>query len=111
MKKIITICLILMFTMLFPINANASTLNLVEGEQALRVEQLPYYKKSPTSLVEITNLRKVIKKDNYVPVVFLNDISTKNINIDENIQFILPAGLSTVEGTMLLPQNNEKLCP
>ena len=105
MKKIITLLLLLIFTGLFPLSVNATTLTLVDGEEALRTEQLPYYKKSPTSLVEITNLRKVIKKDNYIPIVFLNDVSTKKINTDESIQFSLPSGLSTVEGTMLLPPN------
>ena len=105
MKKIITICLILLLTIFYPASTLATTLTLLDGEEALRTEQLPYYKKSPTSLVEITNLRKVIKKDNYIPVVYMNDISTKKLNCEENIQFVLPAGITTVEGTMLLPPN------
>ena len=90
---------------MLPLSAGATTLTLANGEQALRTEQLPYYKKSPTSLVEITNFRSVIKHGNYIPVVFLNDVNTKNINCDEKIQFALPCGLTTVEGTQLLPAN------
>ena len=33
------------------------------------------------------------------------DISTKKLDCNESIQFTLPAGLTTVEGTMLLPPN------
>lgn len=105
MKKIISTFLVLIIASAFPLCAKASTLEMYQGEAPVRVEQLPYYKKAPTSLVEITNYRAVVKKSNYMPIVFLNDVNTKTLNCDEKLQFVLPNGLKTVEGTMLLPCN------
>ncbi|MBO5947832.1 hypothetical protein J6Q66_03245 [bacterium] len=105
MKKFISALLVCFIMSAFPLCAKASTLEMCQGECPARVEQLPYYKKAPTSLVEITNYRAVVKKSNYLPVVFLNDVSTKTLNCNEKLQFVLPNGLKTVEGTMLLPCN------
>lgn len=105
MKKCVSALLALLFVSVFPLCAGASTLDMYRGEEPTRVEQLPYYKKSPTSLVEITNYRAVVKKSNYLPIVFLNDVSTKSLKCDDKLQFALPNGLKTVEGTLLLPCN------
>jgi hypothetical protein len=105
MKKLVSLLLVSVIMLIFPLCAGASTLDMCQGECPKRVEQLPYYKKAPTSLVEITNYRAVVKKSNYLPIVFLNDVNTKTLNCDEKLQFVLPNGLKTVEGTMLLPCN------
>ena len=67
-------------------------------EQSKKVE-----KKSPTSLVTYTSGQAVIREYNVIEVTFGEDFSTKTAKVGDKIGFLLNDGLTTLEGTTVLP--------
>ncbi len=75
--------------------------------QSYNIEHLPNYKKTNTSTVKITNGNAVILPNNVIQISFNSYFHSKYAKEGDIIDFSLPNGLSTVEGTCLLPCNTK----
>ena len=99
-KKILSVLLCLSVT----------SFNLVfaAGTQAgYRIEHLPDYKKANTSVVNISEKQAAIMPGNVLKVEFASYFNSKNAKEGDFIDFVLPEGLHTNEGTMILPTNTK----
>jgi len=78
-----------------------------EKENVLGTEHLSVVPEAPNNKITITNLRKVIQKDNVIIVAFDEKFYSKKHKAGEVINFVLPEALYTDEGTMLLPNGTK----
>ena len=74
-----------------------------EVEKIIGIEHLSVVPEAPNNKVTITNLRKVIQKDNVIIVAFDEKFFSKKHKAGETVNFVLPEALYTDEGTQLLP--------
>lgn len=100
MKKFIAGFLALSISLL---NAATPMALASENENIIRVEHLNTVKDAPNNKVEITNLRKIVKKGNVFIVAFDQKFWSKCQNAGDVVNFVLPEALYTEEGTLLLP--------
>ncbi len=99
-KKILSVLLCLSVT----------SFNLVfaAGTQTgYRIEHLPDYKKANTSVVNISENQASIMPGNVLKVEFASHFNSKNAKEGDFIDFALPDGLHTNEGTLILPPNTK----
>ena len=78
-----------------------------EAETVLGVEHLNLVKDAPNDKVKITNLRKVIEKNNVFIVAFDEKFFSKCHQAGDIVNFVLPEALYTDEGTQLLPNGTK----
>lgn len=74
-----------------------------EVETVLGTEHLSIVPTAPNNKVQITNLRKVIQKNNVFIVAFNEKFYSKCRRAGDIVNFVLPEALYTDEGTQLLP--------
>ena len=73
------------------------------GEKVLCQEHLEIHKKAPCNNVTITNMRKIICKDNVLAVTFDCKFYSKCARAGNVVNFTIPQALYTKEGTAILP--------
>ena len=78
-----------------------------ETETVLGTEHLSIVKEAPNNQVKITNLRKVIQKNNVFVVAFDQKFWSKCQKAGDVVNFVLPEALYTDEGTLLLPNGTK----
>lgn len=78
-----------------------------EVETVLGIEHLSVVQDAPNNKVKITNLRKVVMKDNVIVVAFDEKFFSKCHKAGEIVNFVLPEALYTDEGTQLLPNGTK----
>lgn len=93
------------FLLIFFINVNFSYAQ--ENYEPYRLEHLPQYKKTNVTTVKITANKAVILANNAIEITFNSYFNSKNAKKGDMIDFSLPNGLSTIEGTCLLPSNTK----
>lgn len=76
---------------------------VIPSEKMLSVEHLNLVRRTPCSKIQITNWRKIILEGNVVPVKYESKFASKTASEGDKVNFVLPQGLYTDEGTMLLP--------
>lgn len=76
---------------------------IVPSEKMLSVEHLNLVKRTPCTKIQITNLRKIILDGNVIPVKYESSFASKTASEGDEVNFVLPEGLYTDEGTILLP--------
>lgn len=72
-------------------------------EKVICKECLKMSDKAPSKSVTITNYRKIICKDNVLAVAFECKFFSKCAKCGDIVKFVLPQGVYTEEGTMILP--------
>lgn len=72
-----------------------------------KVEHLPTYKGSSVNMVKLTNNSATIVANNVLKIVFTGNFSSKTICENDKVSFMLPCGLTTVEGRNLLPAGTQ----
>ena len=78
-----------------------------EVETTLGTEHLSIVPDAPNNTVKITNLRKIVQKDNVIIVAFDEKFFSKKHKAGETVNFVLPEALYTDEGTLLLPNGTK----
>ncbi len=78
-----------------------------EVETVKCIEHLSVVPTAPNNQVKITNLRKVVMKDNVIVVAFDEKFFSKKHKAGETVNFVLPEALYTDEGTLLLPNGTK----
>ncbi len=88
-------------------------LNLVKSqykntvtERVLGNEHLNVTDKAPCNAVTVTNLRKIILKDNVLRIAFDEKYWSKKSHAGDIVQFIFKDGVYTEEGTLVIPQGS-----
>lgn len=74
-----------------------------EEETVLGTEHLSVVENAPNNKVTITNLKKIIQKDNVIVVAFDEKFWSKKHKAGETVNFVVPEALYTDEGTLLFP--------
>ena len=96
-----------------PVFASQSDTNIVEvnnssePERLLKMENLPKIKNVSSNTVSVTNYRVIVPRGDVFKVAFAQDFTTKNLKVGDKVEFILPNGLYTQEGRMLLPSGTQ----
>ena len=88
---------IMLFFLMFNFQSAFANQNLY------RLEHLPQYKKTNTTIVKITADKVIIPANNAIEITFNSYFNSKQAQQGDIIDFSLPNGLSTMEGTCLLP--------
>ncbi len=77
-------------------------------EAIVAVEHLPKVNRKVTNdIVNITNQRNIITKDNVLVVAFDEKFKQKLHQSGDAVYFVTPENISTVEGTLLIPANSK----
>lgn len=77
-------------------------------EAIVAVEHLPKVSKKVTNdIVNITNRQNIITKDNVLLVSFDEKFKQKVSQAGEEVVFVAPENICTVEGTLLIPANSK----
>ena len=76
---------------------------VIPSEKMLSVEHLNLIRRTPCSKIQITNWRKIILEGNVIPVKYESKFASKTTSEGDKVNFVLPEGLYTTEGTQLLP--------
>lgn len=77
-------------------------------EAIVAVEHLPKVnRKVSNDVVNITNQRNIITKDNVLVVAFDEKFKQKLHQSGDAVYFVTPENISTVEGTLLIPANSK----
>ena len=92
------ILIVLLF--LFFVNVNYTQ---AKEYEPYKIEHLPQYKKTNITTVKITTDNAVILPNNAIKITFNSNFNSKFAKEGDFIDFSLQDGLSTVEGTCLLP--------
>ena len=90
--------------------ANSNTVdvkNTSEPERLVKMENLPKVKNVSSNLVSVTNYRVIVPRGDVFKVAFAQDFTTKNLKVGDKVEFVLPNGLYTQEGRMLLPSGTQ----
>ena len=86
-------------------------LNLVKpqyknnAEKVLRIEHLDVSKDAPTNEVTVTNLRRIIMKDNVLRIAYDQKYWSKKSHAGDIVNFVFKDGVYTTEGTMVIPKD------
>lgn len=75
-------------------------------EKTLAIEHLDINKKAPCHSVKITNKRNLILSGNVLEVAFSDKFRSELADAGQDVKFINPQDISTVEGTLLIPANS-----
>ncbi|MCQ2790233.1 MAG: hypothetical protein MJ229_07660 [bacterium] len=102
MKKGISLFLAMMFLSFNACYAVADSSQMEHLQQPEKVT-----KKSPTTLVKNDKVLKTVLEYNIIQVTFAEDFTSKNAKVGDEINFLLDEGLTTNEGTKLLPQGTK----
>lgn len=104
MKKFIALMLCTLFTCMSipfqPVLAGLQAEN-TKIEHLLLPEKLA--KKAPTDIVNVSDSKIQLLKYNTIQLAFAQNFNSKEASVGDEIEFILPEGLSTKEGTQILP--------
>ncbi len=68
-------------------------------------EHLDVSKKAPCNEVQVTNLRKIIMKDNVLRIAFDQKYWSKKSHVGDCVNFVFKEGVYTTEGTLVIPAN------
>lgn len=98
MKKKILIIILLLICFL-----NTQIIYAQDVQEPFKLEHLPQNKKTNTTTVKITADKAIILANNVIQITFNSYFNSKNAKEGDVIDFSLPNGLATVEGTCLLP--------
>ena len=72
-------------------------------ETISNVEHLDVSKKAPNNEVKVTNLRKIIMKDNVLRISFDQKYWSKKSHVGDCVNFVFKEGVYTTEGTLVIP--------
>lgn len=72
-------------------------------ETTKTTEHLDVSKKAPCNEVQITNLRKIIMKDNVLRISFDQKYWSKKSHVGDCVNFVFKDGVYTTEGTLVIP--------
>lgn len=75
-------------------------------EKVLGVEHLNVTDKAPCNAVTITNLRRIILKDNVLKIAFDQKYWSKKSNAGDIVNFVFKDGVYTEEGTLVIPKDS-----
>lgn len=108
MKKVITLLLCgLMMNLFVPFNIVQAS----ENCDCVSVEHLKLpkklAKKTPTNIVNSTATEADITAYNTIQVAFAQNFNSKYAKVGDELVFVLPETLSTVEGTQILPASTK----
>lgn len=110
MKKIIATFLLSTFAFM-GINTAAFAYEQGANAKQVRTEHLmvpkKVKKKSPTDVVVSTNVLTSVIEYNVIEVTFAENFSTKDYKVGDEVGFLLNNGLTTNEGTEILPQGSQ----
>ena len=76
------------------------------NEKVLGTEHLNVTDKAPCNAVTVTNLRKIILKDNVLRIAFDEKYWSKKSQAGDIVQFVFKEGVYTEEGTLVIPQGS-----
>ncbi len=80
--------------------------NPTPKEKLLRTEHLNYTGKAPCSTVKITNLRRIILKNNVLQISFDEVYWSKKSHVGDIVKFVFQDGVYTEESTLVIPQGS-----
>lgn len=99
MKRSLSIFLTMIFLSFNTSCAIAETSQMEHLQQPEKVS-----KKAPTTLVKKDKVLKTVLEYNIIQVTFAQDFTSKDAKVGDEINFLLNEGLTTNEGTKLLPE-------
>lgn len=76
------------------------------AEKIKGVEHLNVSDKAPCHNVTVTNLRKIVAKDNVLRISYDQKYWSKKSHAGDLVKFVFKDGVYTEEGTLLIPQNS-----
>lgn len=74
-------------------------------ERVIRTEHLNVTKKAPANEVTVTNLRKIIMRDNVLRISYNEKYWSKKSNAGDIVHFVFKDGVYTEEGTKVIPKD------
>lgn len=98
MKKKLLFIILLFICFINVQNSNAQNI-----QEPYTLEHLQQNKKTNTTTVKITADKAIILANNVIQITFNSYFNSKNAKEGDIVDFSLPNGLSTIEGTCLLP--------
>lgn len=75
-------------------------------DNEVTVEHLKDNKYSKINLVKVTNFSNIVQKENVIEVTFSQNFNSKYYKEGDFVQFDLLEGLSTIEGTCIIPKGS-----
>ena len=75
-------------------------------EKVLRTEHLNTLWKTPCNTVTVTNLRKIIMKNNVLQISFDQQYWSKKSSVGDIVKFVFKDGAYTEESTLVIPQGS-----
>lgn len=75
-------------------------------DNEVSVEHLKDNKYSKINLVKVTNFSNIVQKENVIEITFSQNFNSKYYKEGDFVQFDLLDGLSTVEGTCIIPKGS-----
>ncbi|MBR1943003.1 S-layer homology domain-containing protein [bacterium] len=97
---------VLLYKLYQKLNLVKSQYKNTASERLLAVEHLDVTDKAPCNAVKITNLRKIIMKDNVLRIAFDQKYWSKKSNAGDIVQFVFKDGVYTQEGTLVISQGS-----
>ena len=97
---------VLLYKLYQKLNLVKPQYNNTTTEKVLGVEHLNVSKKAPCNAVTVTNLRKVILKDNVLRIAFDQKYWSKKSHSGDIVNFVFKDGVYTEEGTLVIPKDS-----
>ena len=97
---------VLLYKLYQKLNLVKPKYNNTATEKVLGVEHLNVTEKAPCNAVTITNLRKIILKDNVLRISFDEKYWSKKSNAGDIVHFVFKDGVYTEEGSLVIPQDS-----
>ena len=106
-KKILSALVLIAFTI--ALNTPSTLAQDFENppcDNEVTVEHLKDNKYSKINLVKVTNFSNIVQKENVIEVTFSQNFNSKYYKEGDFVQFDLLEGLSTIEGTCIIPKGS-----
>ncbi len=97
---------VLLYKLYQKLNLVKPQYNNTSTEKVLGTEHLNVSKKAPCNAVTVTNLRKVILKDNVLRIAFDQKYWSKKSHAGDIINFVFKDGVYTEEGSLVIPKGS-----
>lgn len=97
---------VLLYKLYQKLNLVKPKYNNTTTEKVLGIEHLNVTEKAPCNAVTITNLRRIILKDNVLRISFDEKYWSKKSNAGDIVNFVFKDGVYTQEGTLVVPKDS-----
>lgn len=97
---------VLLYKLYQKLNLVKPKYNNTKTERVLGTEHLNVTDKAPCNAVTITNLRRIILKENVLRIAYDQKYFSKKSNAGDIVNFVFQDGVYTEEGTLVIPQGS-----